>query len=211
MRRRFARPSTGIAAGAFAGLLSLTLPLTAPDFRPVHDTFPVSTTEPSRVRGDTGTARPAGEAAAGPRRLASARLRGTVRTAGGIESDSAAVVGTVDRFHAALAAGDSAAVADLLALDAIILESGGIETREEYLGGHLHGDIAFARAVPRERGPVRAVLAGDVAWATSTTIARGEFRGREVRSAGAELMVLRRTAEGWRIVAIHWSSRSLSS
>jgi ketosteroid isomerase-like protein len=123
--------------------------------------------------------------------------------------DSAAVAAVVDRFHTALAEGDSAAVAHLLAPDALILENGGVETRAEYLGGHLRGDIAFARAVAPERAPTRVVVAGDAAWAVSTSIARGEFRDRPVNSAGAELMVLRRTDGGWRIAAIHWSSRPL--
>jgi ketosteroid isomerase-like protein len=125
-------------------------------------------------------------------------------------TDSAAIAAIVDRFHAALAAGDSVAVAGLLATDAVILESGVVETRDEYLGGHLRGDIAFARAVPRERGPIQVRTAGEVGWAMSTSTARGEFRDRPVNAAGAELMVLRRGAHGdWRIVAIHWSSRTL--
>jgi ketosteroid isomerase-like protein len=123
--------------------------------------------------------------------------------------DSAAVAAVVDRFHTALAEGDSAAVARLLAPDAIILENGGVETRGEYLSGHLRGDIAFARAVVQERARPRVVVAGDAAWAVSTSTARGEFRDRPVSSAGAELMVLRRASDGWRIVAIHWSSRPL--
>lgn len=123
--------------------------------------------------------------------------------------DSADVAAVVDRFHAALVEGDSVTVADLLSEDAIILESGRVETREHYLGGHLHGDIAFARAVPRERGPIRVTLEGDAAWATSTSTARGEYRERPVNSAGAELMVFRRVDGEWRIAAIHWSSRTL--
>jgi len=126
-------------------------------------------------------------------------------------SDSADVVATVDRYHAALAAGDSAAAAGLLAPDALILESGGVETRAQYLGGHLRGDIAFAAAVPRERGPIGVQFRGDVAWATSTSITQGTYREREVNSASAELMVLVRTPAGWRIAAIHWSSRARRS
>jgi ketosteroid isomerase-like protein len=124
-------------------------------------------------------------------------------------SDSAAVVAVVDRFHAALEAGDSATALALLTDDAIILESGGVETKEEYRGHHLPSDIAFAQAVPREAGPQRVVLREDVAWTTSTSIVRGTFRERPVNSRGAELMVLVRTPEGWRISAIHWSSRAL--
>lgn len=134
-----------------------------------------------------------------------------VRDSEPASQDSAAAAAVIDRFHRALAAGDSAAVDMLLVPDVVILESGGIETRGEYLGGHLRGDIAFAQAVPRERGPIIVRVYGDVALATSTSVSRGEFRGRAVNSAGAELMVLRRTPEGWRIAAIHWSSRQLRS
>jgi len=125
-----------------------------------------------------------------------------------VRTDSADVVATVDRYHAALAAGDSVAVAGLLAPDALILETGGVETRAQYLGGHLRGDIAFAAAVPRERGPISVQLRGDVAWATSTSTTKGDYRGRAINSVSAELMILVRTGQGWRIAAIHWSSRN---
>jgi ketosteroid isomerase-like protein len=124
-------------------------------------------------------------------------------------SDSAAVAQVVHRFHEALASADSAAALALLADDAVVLESGGMETRQEYRSHHLPSDIEFARAVRRDSGPVHVVLCGDVAWASSTSTSRGEFRGRPVNSQGAELMVLVRTSAGWRIAAIHWSSRPL--
>jgi ketosteroid isomerase-like protein len=122
--------------------------------------------------------------------------------------DSAAVAAAVNRYHEALSSGDSAAAMALLAADAIILESGGQETREEYRGHHLPGDITFARAVRSERGPMRVRIHGDVAWATSTSVTQGTYNGRAINAAGAELMVLTRTPEGWRISAIHWSSRT---
>lgn len=127
---------------------------------------------------------------------------------GGVGSDSTDVVAAVHRFHAALVAGDSAAVAGLLAADVTILESGGVETRAQYLGGHLKGDMAYAQAVPSERGSMKVLIRGDVAWASSTSTTKGEYRGRAVNSVGAELMVLVRTGQGWQITAIHWSSRS---
>ncbi|MGQ0766694.1 MAG: YybH family protein [Gemmatimonadota bacterium] len=123
-------------------------------------------------------------------------------------ADSAEVAAVVTRYHDALAAGDSVAALTLLAADATILESGGVETRDQYRGGHLPGDIAFAMALKAERGPVRVVVQGDVAWASSTSVTQGDYRGRAINSAGAELMVLSRTQEGWRIRAIHWSSRA---
>lgn len=123
-------------------------------------------------------------------------------------ADSAAVAAIVDRYHQALAAGDSAAALELLAPDAVILESGGVETREEYRSHHLPGDIQFARAVRSERGPVKVVVQGDVAWASSTSSTQGTYRDRPVDSAGVELMVLSRFTDGWKIRAIHWSSRT---
>lgn len=121
--------------------------------------------------------------------------------------DSADVVAVVVAYHKALATGDSAAALALLAPDAMILETGGVETRDQYRSHHLPGDIAFARAIQSERGAIRVVVQGDVAWATSSSTTQGEFRGRVVNSNGAELMVLSRAATGWRIRAIHWSSR----
>jgi ketosteroid isomerase-like protein len=122
--------------------------------------------------------------------------------------DSAEVAGTVARFHQALETGDSAAVLALLAPDAVILESGGVEDVGKYRGHHLPADIEFARAVQSTRTPVQIRVQGDVAWASGTSVSQGQFRGRAVNSAGAELMVLARTADGWRITAIHWSSRT---
>ena len=127
-------------------------------------------------------------------------------------SDSAAVAAVVERYHRALATGDSAAALALLAPDAVVLESGAVETRAEYRGHHLPADIAFARAVPAQRGPVRVTVEGSVAWAASTSTTQGRYRDRDVNSAGAELMVLSRSADGrWLIRAIHWSSRARRS
>lgn len=127
---------------------------------------------------------------------------------GGKASDSTDVVTAVMAYHAALAAGDSTVALALLAPDAIIVESGGIETRDEYRSHHLPGDIGFARAIKGERGPVRVVIQGEIAWATSTSTTQGEYRGRQINSASAELMVLSRAPNGWKIRAIHWSSRA---
>jgi hypothetical protein len=48
---------------------------------------------------------------------------------------------------------------------------------------------------------------GNMAWVASTSETTGSFNGRAVNSEGAELMVLTKGPSGWRIVAIHWSSR----
>jgi ketosteroid isomerase-like protein len=121
-------------------------------------------------------------------------------------ADSAAIVDVVNRFHAALEHGDSAGAATLLDERAVILESGELETRPDYLRHHLAADIAFARTVRSSRQVGRVEQAGDGAWVISTSRATGTFSGRPVDSEGAELMVLSRTSAGWRIAAIHWSS-----
>ena len=122
-------------------------------------------------------------------------------------SDSAAAVETVHRFHTLLASGDSAAAVQLLAPDLVVLESGSVETRVEYLGHHLGADMQFARTVPSERRVVAVHQDGDVVWVAGTSTSRGEFRDRKVDSRGAELVVLTRSGSGWVIRAIHWSSR----
>ncbi len=124
------------------------------------------------------------------------------------QNDSAAVAAVVERYHRALADGDSVAALALLAPDAVILESGGVETREEYRSHHLPADIQFARTVRSERAAARVVIAGDVAWVSATSTTQGTYRERPVASAGAELMVLTRGPNGWMIRAIHWSSRT---
>lgn len=122
------------------------------------------------------------------------------------EADSVAAASVVERFHRAIAGGDSAGVAALLDAEAVILESGDLETRVEYLRGHLAADIAFARATRSTRRLVKLTRRGDAAWVVSTSRAVGTFETRPVDSDGAELMVLTRLPQGWRIAAIHWSS-----
>lgn len=124
-------------------------------------------------------------------------------------SDSTAVAAAVANFHHALSTGDSAAVVALLAPGVQIAESGAIETLDGYRAHHLAADIAYARAVPATQQLVQLMVAGDVAWVTSSSQVRGTFNGRAVNSIGAETMVLTRSGADpsrWSIQAIHWSS-----
>ena len=150
--------------------------------------------------GDEGLSELSPASGSGVERASSRRNQGT--------TDSAAVAATVDRFHKAIEAGDSTLALSLLSSDVVVLESGGIETRDEFRAHHLAADIAFAQAIKSDRSQMRVTIRGDVAWATSTSTSTGEYRGRQINSSGAELMVLSRTPQGWRINAIHWSSRA---
>lgn len=122
-------------------------------------------------------------------------------------ADSAAVASVVTKYNEAIALGDSGTALALLADDAVILESGGIETRAQYRTEHLPADIKFAKSIRSQRSPIVVRVHGDAAWATSTSTTQGQSTGRTVNSVGAELMVLVRTPQGWKIAAIHWSTR----
>ena len=123
-------------------------------------------------------------------------------------SDSAAVAAVVSKYHEALAAGDSAAALALLAEDAAILEAGGVETKAEYRSHHLPADISASRSSQGQRSPVHVRIHGEVAWTTSITTSLRTTNGNAVTSSLAELMVLVKTPGGWKISAIHWSSRT---
>ncbi len=125
-------------------------------------------------------------------------------------SDTAAeqeALRVVAAYYAALAAGDRTAAAGLLAPDAIVVEAGEVETREQYLASHLAADIAFAKDFALARAAPRVVVEGDAAWVAGTSVSEGERGGKRLRVLGAELIVLTRRSAGWRIRAIHWSSR----
>lgn len=126
-------------------------------------------------------------------------------------ADSGAVVAAATRFHDALAAGDSSTAMALIADGAQIVESGGVEDRPHYREHHLSGDIEFAKALPSRRTLVQVQVRGDVAWIVSTSVTVGQYKDRAVNSMGAELMVLVRTAQGWKIASVHWSSRARRS
>ncbi len=122
--------------------------------------------------------------------------------------EAGAVTAVVDAFHAALSSGQGDKALALLATDAVMLEAGGVETRAQYAKDHLPLDIEYEKTVTTRRTPIRVVVSGTAAWATSTSETTGTYNGRPVDSVGAESMVLTKEAAGWRIRAIHWSSRA---
>ena len=122
--------------------------------------------------------------------------------------DSAAVIKAVSDFHSALETGDSLRALSLLANDAVVLESGGIESLSEYRSHHLPEDINFARAVPSKRAEIAVMMADSTAWTAGMSTAQGTFNGRSINSMSAESMVLSKTSNGWKIRQIHWSSRT---
>jgi len=106
----------------------------------------------------------------------------------------------------ALATGDGKRVMSLLLPDALIVEAGTVQTRNEYQSEHLSEDIAYARAVPSTQRNVVVRQEGDVAWVTSTFQVTGKFHDKPVDNLAAETMILTKTPDGWRIRILHWSS-----
>ncbi len=120
--------------------------------------------------------------------------------------DAAAIKKTAEEFHQALAGGKPDQVMALLQPDALIVEGGTVQTRDEYQSEHLAADIVYAAAVSGKQ--VNAVVRqeGEVAWVTSTFNVKGTFQSKEINDLAAETMVVMKTADGWRIRNIHWSS-----
>ena len=121
----------------------------------------------------------------------------------------AEVAAVLESFYGAIKKGDAAAAMSVIAPDAMFIESGRLETRAAYEKNHLPADIGFERQVTGTRGPLRVTFAGDTAWVIATTEYDGTFEGAPVAFVSAQLMVLAKDADAWKIRSIHWSSRPL--
>lgn len=115
----------------------------------------------------------------------------------------------LESFYGAIKKGDAKAAMSVIAPDAMFVESGKLETREQYEKNHLPLDIDFERQITGKRGPMRITFAGDTAWIIVTTEYDGKVDGGPVAFASSQLMVLTKGAEGWKIRSIHWSSMPL--
>jgi len=117
------------------------------------------------------------------------------------------VTAALETFYAAMKTGDTAGAMQMIAPDAVFVESGKLETRAEYEANHLPADIAFEKQVNGKRGPMRTSIQGDAAWVIAATEFDGTFDGGPVSFVSTQLAVLTRTEGNWRIRSIHWSSR----
>lgn len=126
-----------------------------------------------------------------------------------MSSEAQQAARTVDAFHAQLSGGDGVAASALLTDDALIFESGHAErSRAEYASHHAGADAAYAAAVPSRLTRRSGFVDGDTAWIVSESRATGIYKDKAVDRVTTETMILRKTAEGWRIAHIHWSSRT---
>lgn len=128
-------------------------------------------------------------------------------TAQAVRADSVAAVAVVEQYHSALAAGDSARAVALLSDDVVILESGALESRADYLGHHLGADMKASQGSKGVRTVVKVTVIGDAAYVVSRTITPPTGAQGNAGSEMAELMVVSRSSGVWKIRAVHWSSR----
>jgi ketosteroid isomerase-like protein len=129
-----------------------------------------------------------------------------------VPEEARAAVATVDRFFAALSAGDLTRASAELDPQVVILESGGGEySAAEYVGGHAKHDAEFLKTAHHMAGRRTARVSGDLAWVASESELHTQKDGKPAVSLSAETMVLRSTAAGWKIVHVHWSSRAKKS
>jgi ketosteroid isomerase-like protein len=66
--------------------------------------------------------------------------------------------------------------------------------------------MEFAQATKEEVVAREAGVSGDAAWVLTRSRTTGTFREKKIDLRGTETMLLRKSADGWRIVHIHWSS-----
>ncbi len=124
-------------------------------------------------------------------------------------SVSPGALDVVAAFHDALEAGDGEEALSYLAPEVVILESGGSErSRAEYASHHLPGDMRFAGMADREVIEQREHILGDSRLVLTWTRSTGAVGDRQIDSNGVETMVLGLFDGQWKIIHIHWSSRS---
>ncbi len=113
----------------------------------------------------------------------------------------------VQAFQDALQVGNRSLALQWLAADVHIQEGGHTETsREAYAGEHLQNDIDFLKA-SRVYPQIRTSnVHGDTATVRSQTRIVGKSGGKPIDILSNEIATVRKTAEGWRIVRIEWSS-----
>ncbi|WP_166636813.1 YybH family protein [Cognatilysobacter terrigena] len=121
----------------------------------------------------------------------------------------APVIATAERFGAAIKGADFDTVRTLLDEKVLILESGGAErSLEEYLGHHAIADAAFLAGATVKVTHRAGEMQGTTAWlATESEITPAA--GSDAKPLlSTETLVMRKAGNAWRIVHVHWSSRT---
>ena len=112
-----------------------------------------------------------------------------------------------EALNSALTAGDNKAVRTLLLPELLVFESGAVESSaQQYSTSHLPADMEFLAKLRREQLSQTGGCTDTSAWVATRSRLTGEFQGKHVDSDSTETLVMHKTADGWRIAHIHWSS-----
>lgn len=123
-----------------------------------------------------------------------------------LAQESTSVAATADRFGQALKSGDEATVRALLDEHVLIFESGGVESSlAEYASHHMGADIVFMADMEKEIISREVFEGGEFTVVSTRYRMHGSYKGRDFDQVSSETLVLKNTADGWKIVHIHWS------
>lgn len=118
-------------------------------------------------------------------------------------------VSAAQALHDALAAGDAARVQSLLDPKVMIMEGGDVErSLKEYAAHHLPADLKFMKGVTYKVERQTGDSAGDLAWVASEAALTGSSDGKPIELVSTETLVLKNVGGSWKVVHIHWSSKS---
>jgi len=138
--------------------------------------------------------------------------RGALSANAPLPAATAEPVATVESFFRALASGNPESATRLLDSNVVIYESGGVErSRAEYAAHHVQSDAQFLKTAKQQVLSRTGDAVGDLAWVATEARITGSSGGKSVKLVSTETMILRKNADGWRIVHIHWSSRPASA
>jgi ketosteroid isomerase-like protein len=108
-----------------------------------------------------------------------------------------------------LSSGNAKNVEDLLDPNVLILQGGNAErSRKEYAVHHLSSDLKFMKSVQYRLERQSGDTVGELAWVASEACLTGSPEGKSVDVVSKETLVLKKASTGWKIVHVHWSSRS---
>ncbi len=125
-----------------------------------------------------------------------------------IPDAATSAVNQVDAFSKALASANFDRVKSLLAPEAIILESGGVErSRDEYLDHHAKADASFLSGAHVSVLSRTARVDGNLAWVATESEIHTSKGNKPLTLLSTETMILDKSSGDWQIVHIHWSSR----
>ncbi len=124
-----------------------------------------------------------------------------------LTAHAASPIATVEAFQKAMAAGDRQGMESALHPDVLIYEGGHVESsRAEYARHHMDADIAFGKSATVQVLKRVQTQEGDMAIVTTETKTTASQAATPVVYMGTETLVLKRSASGWQIVHVHWSS-----